>query len=105
MIISILGTIKAGLHYLPINLDTPLERFKNVISNSHAKSIITTSKLETNLEELKTYLLSNKIKIIKLDLKLIKHYPSYNPNVPINRNNLAYTIYTSGTTGAPKEFQ
>ena len=81
MIIIILGILKAGCAFLPVDLDYPKEWQDYVLTNSNAKFIITKD----------TY------KDISLETLILQA-----ENITISDDSLAYVIYTSGSTGKPK---
>jgi amino acid adenylation domain-containing protein len=108
MIIGILGILKAGAAYVPIDVDYPKDRMAFMVEDCQAKVIITQSHLKEKLPQ-------SVAKIICLD----QPQPATNPEVsgqvpqsPIPRSrdkfrhpqsdSLAYMIYTSGSTGKPK---
>ncbi|NIO87699.1 MAG: amino acid adenylation domain-containing protein [Candidatus Aminicenantes bacterium] len=78
MIIGILGILKVGGAYLPIDVDYPQERIDYMLKDSGAKILL------TNLPE----------------GRLIHH--SSNQFITHHSGNIAYVIYTSGSTGRPK---
>jgi amino acid adenylation domain-containing protein len=79
MIIGILGILKAGAAYLPIDPDYPQERIDFMLKDSNAKLLVTTNNLEAP------------------DFPLL---PAAGHRQPAT--SLAYVIYTSGSTGKPK---
>ncbi|TQR39692.1 amino acid adenylation domain-containing protein [Lysinibacillus sphaericus] len=93
LVISILGILKAGGTYLPIDPDYPINRINYLLKDSGSKFLITNigiNGLDFNGEI---------ININNLDLNL---YSSKNPSNKNSIDDLAYIIYTSGTTGMPK---
>jgi non-ribosomal peptide synthetase component F len=80
-IINILGVIKAGGVYVPIESSYPANRIEQIISDSKCKLVITTKAYEK--ESLHTF--------PAIDKQLL--------NEPEDN---AYIIYTSGSTGKPK---
>ncbi|WP_458403578.1 amino acid adenylation domain-containing protein, partial [Methanobrevibacter sp.] len=86
LIASILGILKAGCTYIPIDLEYPAERIRYIYENSHADCLIT----DTNME--------NSIDIAEL----LKDDNAENPDIDVDCDDLAYIIYTSGSTGKPK---
>ena len=90
LIISMLATIKLGCTYLPISVDTPLERINYIIDDSKANLAITNNK--------------NDFKITTVNIDNINYfeYSSNNLNIKIHDQNILYIIYTSGSTGNPK---
>lgn len=98
MIVSILGILKAGACYLPIDPEFPKQRIEYIISNSKTDLIITNVYDEFKKEfDLK----SGKILDYK-ELENTKIEENNLKNIIKNSDNLAYIIYTSGTTGNPK---
>lgn len=91
MVASLLGIMKSGNCYIPIDGTYPEDRIKYIIDNSKCSMIITSEEYK-NL-----YDLENKIILENLDFTLTLHYKS-----KATPNDLAYMIYTSGTTGNPK---
>ena len=86
LIASIMGILKAGCAYIPIDPSYPKERIKYIYENSKADHIIADQDFEDSIDV----------------NELLKEENSENPNVDINPDNPAYVIYTSGSTGNPK---
>ena len=80
LISTILGILKAGAAYLPVDPDYPQERIDYMLDDSKARLFITENIVQDLLE-------NNDIS---------------NPCVDMSSNNLCYCIYTSGSTGQPK---
>ena len=80
MISTILGILKSGAAYLPIDPDYPQDRIDYMLSDSNAKILITENDIEDLLDNSKTF----------------------NPCVSMSSESLCYCIYTSGSTGRPK---
>ena len=83
MIISILGILKSGGAYVPIDIDYPQERIDFIREDTGAEVIIDES-FFSDFEKTK------------------ENYSTANPDCGTKPENLAYIIYTSGTTGHPK---
>jgi non-ribosomal peptide synthetase component F len=83
MIVAILGILKAGAAYVPIDPDYPQERIDYIVQDSHCKLLVDHAALASFQAQAGLY-------------------PSTNPEVPGTTHDLAYVIYTSGTTGNPK---
>jgi amino acid adenylation domain-containing protein len=81
LIIGIIGILKTGAAYLPINPDDPPERVRRILEDSKAEILV------------------DKNGIQRLD-----HDENSEtvPSVDFKSTNLAYIIYTSGSTGTPK---
>jgi amino acid adenylation domain-containing protein len=82
-VVAILGVLKAGGAYLPLDPSYPHERLSWMSADAGAQIVITEEYLEGNADEIETQL--------NADFK-----------TTINSENLAYLIYTSGSTGTPK---
>ena len=91
MIYAILGVLKAGAAYIPIDVNYPVDRINYIINDSDLKCVLTTTNLNINI----------KFKY-KINIDAINTANYDNPNVNIDQDNLAYLIYTSGSTGKPK---
>ncbi len=92
-VISMLGILKAKGIYVPVNMQSPIERIKKVISQSNPILVITNSEYKKKIKPLSR----NVINIEDID-------PS-NDTITDNINYinmLAYIVFTSGTTGEPK---
>ncbi len=92
MVVAMLGIMKAGGAYLPLDRAYPQERLKYLMTDSNAKVLVTSSDCE----------LPEVSQRINLDATDLSAEPKDNPNVTITPANLAYLIYTSGTVGKPK---
>ncbi|MFQ5853582.1 MAG: amino acid adenylation domain-containing protein, partial [Candidatus Binatia bacterium] len=97
MIVAILGVLKAGKTYVPLDPDYPTERLAYILEDSQAGAIITNS---NNLVFAKT-LINGTIQLINID-QIDATVPTTNPNVSVSPDTLAYILYTSGSTGRPK---
>jgi amino acid adenylation domain-containing protein len=94
MIISILGILKAGGTYLPLDPIYPEERIKYIINDCKVKFVL------TNLNN--PGYIDPKIEIIKYSDKIFSNDISENPLKKHKSEDPAYIIYTSGSTGNPK---
>ncbi|MBN3526498.1 amino acid adenylation domain-containing protein [Paenibacillus apiarius] len=94
MIVSILAVLKAGGCFLTIDIEYPTNRIHYMLSDSQAKTIITTKEIGRNIRFQGEHLL--------LDEANIWNLPKVNPCIKVQGTDLAYLIYTSGTTGQPK---
>lgn len=83
VIISILGILKTGACYIPVDPNYPQERIDYIIENSGSDFMIDEAELQAfNL--------------------MRSRYKKTNREVAVSPNDLAYVIYTSGSTGRPK---
>jgi tyrocidine synthetase-3 len=93
MIIGILGILKSGGAYVPIDGSYPKQRIDFMLKDTKAKRVVS-DQLSTS----KAFEIINPIK----DWSLIEKHPITNPSNKPKPGNLAYIIYTSGSTGQPK---
>ncbi|WGV25102.1 amino acid adenylation domain-containing protein [Halotia branconii] len=98
MIIGVLGILKAGAAYVPIDPNYPQERIKFMLEDSGISVLLTQSFLLDKLP------LNNRenSQIICLDEENLTEELTTNLNPQSKPDNLAYIIYTSGSTGKPK---
>ncbi|MBE7527130.1 MAG: amino acid adenylation domain-containing protein [Burkholderiales bacterium] len=98
MVIGILGILKAGAAYVPIDPDYPDERISFLLKDTSPILLLTQEFLLDRLIQ------SFDIKCICLDKHwpLIAQYSPVNPQAVCVPSNFAYVIYTSGSTGNPK---
>ncbi|AWG22187.1 type I polyketide synthase [Flavobacterium faecale] len=83
-IVCMLGILKCGAAYVPIEPSYPLQRIEYIVKDSNSALTID------------DHFLSLFISSTYLD----KSYSTF--NFKVNPNHLAYVIYTSGSTGSPK---
>uniref|UniRef100_UPI0030EB9C2C amino acid adenylation domain-containing protein n=1 Tax=Ascidiimonas meishanensis TaxID=3128903 RepID=UPI0030EB9C2C len=99
MIVGILGILKAGAAYLPIDPEYPIERINYMIQDSEVDLVLTSKNSYQNLETI------DDMSMVLLDGKHLKDIQKETID-PLHRiaypENLAYVIYTSGSTGKPK---
>jgi amino acid adenylation domain-containing protein len=98
MISAVLGILKAGKTYVPIDPSTPYERIHHIVEDSEVAMIITDNTTETLFHE-------NFPAIKCLSVDEIQKSDVDMPPLSSSRKRSehpAYIIYTSGSTGKPK---
>ncbi|HET6230939.1 MAG TPA: non-ribosomal peptide synthase/polyketide synthase, partial [Longimicrobiaceae bacterium] len=103
MVVALLGVLKAGGAYLPVDPAYPAERRAFMLADSGAPVVLTQSHLAENLPE-------TSARVVLLDDAGDEEAPAStastasaeNLGVSIDVRNAAYVIYTSGSTGTPK---
>ena len=95
-IVALLGALKAGKIYVPIDPAYPHDRQAFMLKNSQASAILTDEK---HHELAKT--LAPHLPIFNLDF-IDSSLPTQNPELIPNPDSYAYILYTSGSTGKPK---
>jgi len=97
MIAAILAVSKAGKVYVPLDPSLPTERINFILSDSQAATLLTNN---TNLALAKS-LKKGQLQVVNVD-DIGPETPSYNINLPMLPEVVAYILYTSGSTGRPK---
>jgi len=97
MVVAILGVLKAGGVYVPIDLAYPKERLGFMLEDSQAPLLLT----QDSLRE-KVPLQAKGVINLDAEWKRIADEPRDNPSPVTTAENAAYIIYTSGSTGRPK---
>jgi amino acid adenylation domain-containing protein len=97
MVVGVLGILKAGAAYLPLNHEHPSARLRHQLVESEVRALVTQERL---LERLPAF----DHDIVCLDRDRAE-LDALEPSAPVEAGGLAelvYVIYTSGSTGAPK---
>jgi amino acid adenylation domain-containing protein len=101
MVIGMLGILKSGGAYLPLDPDYPTLRLIYMLENSKSPVIITKSSLKH------LFSVNENVRTICIDddKEIIATHQNTTPKNVNRPDNLAYVIYTSGSTGKPKGVQ
>jgi amino acid adenylation domain-containing protein len=97
MAIALLGILKAGGVYVPLDPNQPQQRLDFMLQDAECSVLLTQKRLT---ETLRTY--TGKVIYLDADWKLIAQEQKSNPTSNVQATNLAYLIYTSGSTGKSK---
>ena len=97
LIAGMLGILKAGAAYVPLDPDGPRERLRWMLYDANVAVLVTQAGL---LDDLSGF--SNLILRLDLDLIDLRQEPVARLRSGVTPANLAYVIYTSGSTGRPK---
>jgi len=98
MMVALLGVLKAGGAFLPLDPEYPSERLQLMLRDSGARVILTQKALTHVLA------MADGATVLALDgdPDPVSHLPETDPDVRCSPDDLAYLIYTSGSTGQPK---
>jgi amino acid adenylation domain-containing protein len=96
-IVALLGVLKAGGAYLPLDTELPAERIAAMLEDSGADMIITTDQLRGRIPPA-----AARIVTFTPDDPPLAAEPCAAPGATVDASNLAYVIFTSGSTGRPK---
>ena len=97
MVVAVLGVLKAGGAYLPLDAAYPQERLAYMLADADASILLTKSGLAGRVP-------AGVAGVVLLDAEWaeISRESVENPRFQVSPENLAYVIYTSGSTGQPK---
>jgi amino acid adenylation domain-containing protein len=104
LLVGLLGILKAGGVYIPLDPAYPAERLAFMLADSQASVIVTQQSL---VEQLKPLVVDDRLVLVCVDSDRETIATQSNENLLdiIPGENLAYIIYTSGSTGKPKGVQ
>nr|AYN44405.1 nonribosomal peptide synthetase [Cloning vector H69C977B_s32] len=94
MVVALLGVLKAGAAYLPLDPNYPAERLAYIVGDAAPVAI-----LNTGADPIAD------TRVPRLDVSRVLNEtatPDVPAKEPVQLDDLAYVIYTSGSTGAPK---
>lgn len=94
MVVGIIGILKAGAAYLPLDPDYPEDRISYMLADSKASFVLTTPALAETTHFATPILL--------IEASQAKNSIPQEPLPKVEAEQLAYIIYTSGSTGKPK---
>lgn len=97
LVIAVLGVLKAGGAYIPLDPANPETRLNYILSDAQAPVLITASTLMNRFSEFHGQVLA-----IDQEASTSFEQQRHNPPLLAAPNDLAYIIYTSGSTGTPK---
>jgi len=102
MVVGLLGILKAGAAYVPLDPSYPRDRLAYMVEDAKAPVLLIQGRLRARLPEIDARVLSHVLSIdAEWELE-IAHLDTANLDVPLVAGDLAYVIYTSGSTGKPK---
>ncbi|HJP91739.1 MAG TPA: amino acid adenylation domain-containing protein [Pyrinomonadaceae bacterium] len=94
MVVALLGVLKAGGCYVPLDPQYPAERLSFMMEDAGLSVLLTTRELSESLG-----LTYGSLQLVYLDETA---GITVNPDIEVSTAQLAYLIYTSGSTGKPK---
>lgn len=98
MVTGILGILKSGAAYVPVDPEFPVDRIKFMLNDTAAEVVISDQYSVEFLAAAK----GKKVLSTDKSWSELKNSPDHPIDVAVSGNNLAYVIYTSGSTGMPK---
>ncbi|MFG3506480.1 amino acid adenylation domain-containing protein [Streptomyces sp. NPDC047821] len=92
-VVALLGVLKAGAAYLPVDVDYPADRVRHLLEDSGARTVVVTAASRTRLPSL------DGVTHLVVGEETGAAAPA---GAPAHPDGAAYVIYTSGSTGRPK---
>lgn len=96
ILVSILGILKAGAAYVPLDPEAPRKRLEYMVANAGLEVIISDGDFSSQVKLLRG------LKWVSLKTTTIHQHSSAPLEISTPLKSLAYVIYTSGSTGMPK---
>ncbi|MEO1049762.1 MAG: amino acid adenylation domain-containing protein, partial [Bacteroidota bacterium] len=93
LLVSMLGILKSGAAYVPVDPTLPQQRIADLLSDSHSKAVLALD--QENIPEGYTG-------HVIIPTENYDKYPTENLDKETSTEDTAYLMYTSGTTGKPK---
>jgi len=97
LIVGLLGIMKAGGTYVPLDPSYPLQHLAMTLAEAQVGVLLTTEDLEERLPAGQAQVI-----LLDADLDMIALQPETNVESGVSGEHLVYVIYTSGSTGKPK---
>jgi amino acid adenylation domain-containing protein len=106
MVVGLLGILKAGAAYVPLDPGYPAERLSYMLDDSDPVVVLTQDGLDAECTRVMVAAAQSRPVLKLMDASSTwEKYPASNPigsAVRLSSRHLAYVIYTSGSTGMPK---
>ncbi|MEU8264295.1 amino acid adenylation domain-containing protein [Micromonospora sp. NPDC048999] len=102
LVVAVLGVLKAGSAFLPLDPEQPPARAALMLADGPVSAVVTNSVAVP--AELMATLAAHPADLVCLrrDAEILETHEPTRPGVPVHPRNLAYVIHTSGSTGRPK---
>jgi amino acid adenylation domain-containing protein len=100
MLAGLLGILKAGAAYVPLDPAFPPVRLFHILNDSQPNVLLTQERLRPLFSDTKT-----QVRALDSDWAKILHESTDAPKIEVTDDQIAYVIYTSGSTGKPKGVQ
>ncbi|HEX8087661.1 MAG TPA: amino acid adenylation domain-containing protein, partial [Blastocatellia bacterium] len=97
MVVALLGVLKAGCGYVPLEASYPVERLEYMVADSGAEMVVSEGRLIGGVDV-------GGVEVVRIDEEReeIEKESEEEVRTGVSVGNVAYVIYTSGSTGRPK---
>jgi len=102
MLVAVIGTLKSGAAYVPMDSDYPADRLSYILQDSAASVLITQDCVLKRIEQKGGDLASRNVLRMDVDTEWLDSPPDFTLPTP---DDVVYIVYTSGSTGKPKGAQ
>ncbi|WP_406346322.1 amino acid adenylation domain-containing protein [Streptomyces sp. NBC_00648] len=111
MVVALLGILKAGAAYVPLDPELPAARLSDIVGDSGTSLVVTQARLKARARALLDARSAEARAAAPGDLVVLDEQRDElaaaaargeRPGVTVTESELAYVIYTSGSTGKPK---
>jgi len=96
LVVAILGVLKSGAAYLPLDPEYPAERLAYMVQDSGIELLLAHRATRAALDD------RSSLTTLEIDSIDFSSESDADPQLALHGENLAYVIYTSGSTGKPK---
>jgi amino acid adenylation domain-containing protein len=100
LVVGLLGILKAGEAYVPLDPTNPTERLRFMLEDAQAPVLVTQEHLAAHFAGYNGCVIC-----LERNAEVLREQKTTNPASPSRLTDLAYVIYTSGSTGRPKGVQ
>ena len=111
-VVAMIGILKAGAAYVPIDWTAPADRIRSILKDCGIKTVFIDARLAASLAVseagIEHLIVVGEFAGAVENLKkshwkdVLNHAPDISPRIERAREDLAYILYTSGSTGIPK---
>ena len=95
MVVGLLGILKSGAAYVPLDPSYPSERLAWMLADTSARLVVAQAGLAASLP-------ASTARVVIIDPSPVGDAFANNPSVHVRPDHLAYVIFTSGSSGRPK---
>ncbi|MFD4356625.1 amino acid adenylation domain-containing protein, partial [Nocardia sp. NPDC058518] len=103
-VVSVIGVLLAGAHYIPLNASDPIERIRTIVGQSNCPAMLTHGPtVALGMDASEAAESSHPICVVDVDMHIADGIGARHPYpTSAAADDLAYIIFTSGSTGVPK---